>query len=148
MIINGAAAADDTTLAAIAAIDAIPERVTYEDKAIVEAARAAYAKIATTEQQALVTNYADLISAEQRIIALTPTEENPTEAPDQENGGSLAWLVWVIIGLGAAGVVAAVLVEYKRSQPKKPAEKAEEPAEAEEAPAQAENAADQAETEE
>ena len=77
--IQGPAAPDDVTIAAINAINAIPEKVTYEDKAIVEAARAAYDKIATLEQQALVTNYNVLVSAEQRIAALTPPVEDPGE---------------------------------------------------------------------
>jgi hypothetical protein len=64
------------TIAAIKAIDAIPDKVTYEDRAIVEAARAAYDKIATLEQMALVHNYEKLISAEQRIAALTPPAED------------------------------------------------------------------------
>ena len=82
MTIDGPAAPDATTLAAIKAISDLPEKVGYEDSAKVEAARAAYTKIATTLQQALVTNYADLISAEQRIVALTPTEEG--ELPEGE----------------------------------------------------------------
>ena len=80
--IDGAQAPDKTTMAAIRAINALPERVGVEDKALVEAARAAYAKIATYEQMAQVTNYAALISAEQRIIALTSTEEGAEESVD------------------------------------------------------------------
>ena len=96
VVIDGPAAPDKTTLAAIKAIKAIPEKVGFEDAALVEAARAAYTKIATLQQQALVTNYADLISAEQRIIALTPTEEGAegetvedettVEVPETKNG--------------------------------------------------------------
>ena len=82
--INGPAAPDDVTLAAIAAIKAIPERVGVDNSALVETARAAYTKIATLEQQALVTNYADLISAEQRIIALTSTEGSEGELAEGE----------------------------------------------------------------
>ena len=73
--IDGPTAPDAVTIAALNAIKAIPEKVAYNDKALVEAARAAYDKIATTEQQALVTNYADLVAAEQRITALAPTDE-------------------------------------------------------------------------
>ena len=83
-VIDGPAAPDKTTLAAIKAIKAIPEKVGYEDAALVEAARAAYTKIATLQQQSLVTNYADLISAEQRIIALTPTEEGAEDQTVEE----------------------------------------------------------------
>ena len=112
--IDGAAGADDTTLAAIAAINAIPERVTYEHKSIVEAARAAYNKIATKEQQALVTNYDVLVTAEQRITALTPAEPEPTvDEPVKKN---MAWLAWVVIALGVAGVVVAVWFDRKREK--------------------------------
>ena len=80
--IDGAQAPDKNAMAAIRAIKALPERVGVEDKALVEAARAAYAKIATYEQMAQVTNYADLITAEQRIIALTSTEESAETVVD------------------------------------------------------------------
>ena len=121
---NGAAGADDVTLSAIAAIKEIPERVSFEDKAIVEAARAAYGKIATTEQQALVTNYADLVSAEQRITALTPTEEvvEEQEVPKKAMNG----LAWIVIGLGAVGVAAVVAVETLKGP--KPEKKRRRPA--------------------
>ena len=117
MAIDGAQAADKTTLAAINAIKALPERVGYEDKALVEAARAAYTKIATTMQQAQVFNYADLISAEQRITALTPAEgteggeaAESTEATEavqkaepaekSGNGGTIALIAILAVVLG------------------------------------------------
>ena len=74
LAIDGAAGPDDVTLAAIRAIKAIPERVTLDDADLVVAARTAYDKIATTLQRALVTNYSDLITAEQRITALSAAE--------------------------------------------------------------------------
>ena len=117
---DGAAGADDVTLAAINAIKAIPERVSYADKAIVEAARAAYNKIATLEQQALVTNYSDLVTAEQRIISLTPTVDEPIA--EDEKSTNMTWLAWVIIGLGAAGVAGAVVVETRGTKKKQKAE--------------------------
>ena len=126
MTIDGAQAADKVTLAAIAAINAIPERVTYEDRALVEAARAAYTKIATTVQQAQVTNYADLISAEQRITALTPTEEGaaeetaPTEeaAPEKTEGGKGGGALGVILVLlAAAGCGGAYVYKKRKAAP-------------------------------
>jgi len=105
LVIDGANAADDVTLAAIRAINNIPERVTFEDKAIVDAAREAYTKIATTEQQALVTNYGVLVSAEQRVIALDPAnqeveQETPVEEEKTSKGGSLWFLIAVVVLTG------------------------------------------------
>ena len=139
LCVDGAAGADDTTLAAIEAISKIPERVTYEHKAIVEAARAAYAKIATTEQQALVSNYTVLVSAEQRIIQLTPTdEEQEPSDPEPAPTKGVAWLAWVVIGLCVAGIAVVAVIEHKRNGA------GEKPAEAE---AVAETAAEPAEEE-
>ncbi len=108
---DGAAAADDTTIAAINAINAIPDKVMYDDKDLVEAARAAYNKIATTEQQALVTNYSNLVSAEQRIIALTP-------AVQDNNAGAVAGnksgIVGVLVVLLAVALVIAGFVFYTK----------------------------------
>ncbi len=111
LVIDGPTAPDNITMAAIKAIKAIPSKVAYEDKAIVEAARAAYDKIATTEQQALVTNYADLITAEQRIAALAPTDEAVTDvvAPELE----IDFLGLLIIILVAAIVCGATVVVVK-----------------------------------
>ena len=108
LTLDGAQAADAITLAAIAAIDGLPERVTYEHKAQVEAARAAYAQIATTEQQAQVTNYAKLISAEQRITALTPVEENVV-APVVEEQKNNGWILPVVLGSLVGAAVIALL---------------------------------------
>ena len=104
--IDGAAGADDVTLSAIGAINDIPERVAYSDKAKVEAARAAYDKIATKEQQALVTNYDVLVSAEQRIKALTPNTEPEATTPQGSDDvrADHGWLACVVIALGVAGV--------------------------------------------
>ena len=97
LALEGPAAPDDVTMAAIRAIKAIPERVTLDDRGLVEAARAAYNKIATLAQQALVTNYADLITAEQRITALASAEQT-TEAP-VENKGLPVFVIVLIIAV-------------------------------------------------
>ncbi len=116
--VDGPAAADEITLAAIAAIKAIPEKVSYEDKAIVEAAREAYNKIATTVQQALVTNYSDLVSAEQRIAALDPenngedTTAPAPQAPAEANDTTTA----ILISLGVLLVLAVVVYILNRKE--------------------------------
>ena len=115
VVIDGAQAPDKTTLEAIWAIQDIPERVSYEKRSIVEHARACYDKIATLEQQALVTNYADLISAEQRIISLTPTEEEtpvqeaPETEPEKKSGKGLLVFLLVVLGLLVVAVATAVV---------------------------------------
>ena len=124
--INGAAAADDVTLAAVNAIKNLPEQVGYADKDLVEAARAAYTKIATIEQQALVTNYADLISAEQRITALTPEETEPveeelTEQEGQEGGNGV---LYAVLGAGVLAGAAALLNKKRKSASQKKSEEA------------------------
>lgn len=145
LILDGPAAPDNAAVAAIRAIDAIPDRVTYEDRAYVEAARAAYSKVATTLQQALVTNYADLISAEQRIIALTPAEEGgaaeettPADAASQKSeGGSAGIVIAVLAVLAAAGIGAWQWLKKRKSHAEP--EKAVEPAAEEKLPPQEEN---------
>ncbi len=130
LTVDGPAAPDDVTMKAIMAIRDIPERVVYENKAVVEAAREAYGKIVTFEQMGLVTNYADLVSAEQRITALdpnnqqaaegeTPNEEAPNEetpdeeTPDETNGigGTICILAAII-----AALLCVVVALRKRGQ--------------------------------
>ena len=126
VVIDGAHAPNKDTLKTIAAIKAIPERVTYEQRNLVEYARSLYGKIATLEQQALVSNYADLITAEQRILSLTPTDEAPVEEqPTEEKDSGMGWLIvlLVILGVillaGVAAVVYSLLIAKKQERPMK-----------------------------
>ncbi len=124
LTIDGPAAPDETTVSAIMAIRDIPERVVYEDKATVEAAREAYSKIVTYEQMGLVTNYADLVSAEQRITALdpnaqqtpaedVPSEDTATQTPDNSNGiGAIVCIVAAVV----AALVCVVVAVRRRSK--------------------------------
>ena len=111
--INGAAAADDVTLAAIAAIGKLPATVKLTDKELVLAARSAYDKISTLEQRSLVTNYATLTQAEKRIADLeyldsdTPTEE-PKDEPIADNNTDLAVIIGGAVG-GFVGLVAIII---------------------------------------
>ncbi len=115
--IDGPAAPDDTAVDAIKAIKAIPERVSYDDKPLVEAARTAYSKIATLEQQSLVTNYSDLVSAEQRIKALDPDAQKKDDN-DTDSGKKSNTATWIIIlAIIAVIVVAAILLIKKFKDP-------------------------------
>lgn len=125
--VDGAAAADEITLAAIAAIDRLPETVSLSDKPLVEAARAAYDKISTLEQRALVTNYAKLTAAEKRIADLEYLENGESDtAPEDtdENGGSsvgfgkvqMMVLGLLLIALVVAAALFAALYMAKRRE--------------------------------
>lgn len=83
--IDGQQAPDVAAAAAIHAIKQIPERVTWNDKPLVEAARAAYDKVATTLQQGLVSNYGDLVAAEQRIKLLDPANQEKEDKEEDKN---------------------------------------------------------------
>lgn len=111
LCIDGPTAPDDVTMAAIRAIKNIPAKVTYEQKHLVEAARAAYDKIATLAQQALVTNYADLVSAEQRIKALAPTDDVEPEQPQEEPTNIVPV---VVCTLAVCALVVLVIVYRKK----------------------------------
>ncbi len=112
--IDGPAAPDKITVAAIKAIKLIPEKVTLEHKNLVKAAREAYDKIATLEQKALVTNYSRLVSAEQRIASLTPAQEE--ETADNSGGGLIIFVVVVLIVALVGFVVFRNYQEKKREQ--------------------------------
>ncbi len=111
--VAGAAAADDVTLAAIAAIDRLPDPVSLADKPLVEAARAAYDKVVIKEQQALVTNYPKLEAAEKRIADLEYLEsgdaETETETGDSRpTGGIFTEMTPETVALGVLVILLAV----------------------------------------
>ena len=170
--IVGATAPKEETLAAIEAIKLIPDRVSLSDRAVVEAARAAYAKINTVDQQALVTEYAKLTQAEKRISELENMQSGEVEPPiggDDNNGGDeppvvddeptpVSVILAIIFGIGFGVALAAAAVfaflYFKKSNTgatvsaEKPEEvKTEEPVPScaeEEATEQSENAAEEA----
>ncbi|MBQ9085427.1 MAG: leucine-rich repeat protein [Clostridia bacterium] len=104
VFMDGGVAADETTLLAIEAINRMPKPVQLADEPLVIAAREAYNKIAKTEQKALVYNYADLLTAEQRIAAFkntgTPVEPDKpiVDEPDAKTDvGKIVLIVFVIV---------------------------------------------------
>ncbi len=110
--VDGAAAPDDVTLAAIAAINALPETVTLEDKPLVEAARAAYAQVVVAEQKALVTNLEKLEDAERQIRDLEYVQnggetESTTESETEINAGLFTDMKPETIALGALVILFA-----------------------------------------
>lgn len=123
-VIDGATAATDITLAAIEAINKIPQDVRLTDKPIVEAARAAYNKVVGYDQQALVTNYNTLYKAETKIAALEsasvpdqPDDPNPddgngdegdsiTDSTESEGLDTVTIVLIVLVCVLGAGVIA------------------------------------------
>ena len=131
-VVSGAVAADETTLLAIAAINAIPDSVKLSDKATVEAARRAYDLIASHEQRALVSNYTRLSQAESRISDLEylqngeGTPDTPTEPPIDDTPtvsepiDPIFVLMIVFASLAGASLAAAIvfLVLFVRARKK------------------------------
>ena len=122
VVIDGEAAADATTLKAIAAIRLIPDKVTLSDADLVAAAREAYDLIATMEQKALVTEYDKLVQAEKRIKVLLEmeNEELPTETPAEEvepeetASGSYDLILGIVGGLMILALLAVALILRKK----------------------------------
>ena len=115
--LDGAVAPDRNTMAVIKAIKNLPARPTLEHRAQVEAARALYNKIATLEQQALVYNYADLVTAEQRIAAELKEQQGgqtpPPAAPvPAANNG---W-IWIVVGVALLALVIVALIKIKQGK--------------------------------
>ena len=106
-VLDGAQAPTKQTLKAIAAINAIPEGVSYDQRDLVTTARTLYSQIGTLEQQSLVTNYTKLVNAEQRIKALTPTEDATTDTPVNNEEPKKPANVLLIVVLCIVGVIVA-----------------------------------------
>ncbi len=113
--ISGAVSADDNTLAAIEAINKLPSMVMLEDEALVIAARAAYDKV-LLEQQALVTNYSKLISAENDILLLKNStskdeapEDNTTEEPTEEPNSTNVGVIIALVSIAVVAIAGAVV---------------------------------------
>ncbi len=115
--IDGATAADELTLAAIAAIGKIPsdaKDVKLEHKALVLAAREAYNKITSYDQRALISNdlLSILTSAEQKIKNLETVTEPTVEEPivEEEKKISPNVIANIIIGVVFGLIVIAFII--------------------------------------
>lgn len=115
VIYDGQTAPLAETIAAIAAIDKIPANVNLTDKAIVVAAREAFAKVVGYGQQALVTNYSKLTSAEATIEylenqgATDPDPEPQPVGPETNDNNALVIVLAVLAGVLAAAAVTATV---------------------------------------
>ena len=130
LTVDGASAPDDITLAAIEAIKKLPTNskdISLSHKSLVEAARAAYDRIVSDEQRALVSS--DLVTilanAEQRIsdleFLMNGTEEEPPAVDDDKTDPTL--IISIVIGVIFILVVIAfaiVLVIFIRLIKKHP----------------------------
>ena len=117
LVVDGATAADSITSAAIAAISKIPANakdIKLEHKPIVEAARAAYEKITSFDQRALVSNelLSILTAAEQRIKNLESTDDNIVDdvTPGLAKKVNKTLIINIIIAAVFLLVVAAFIV--------------------------------------
>jgi hypothetical protein len=117
-VIDGSVAADKVTLEAIEAINKLPASVKLADKPLVVLARLAYDKIATKDQQALVTNYGLLLTAEQRILAFEQAgnEEAPEVVEPQAPFNPVPMLITFVVVLAVllATVITLGVVFYKK----------------------------------
>ena len=113
--IDGAVAMDDVTVAALEAINKIPTTITLADEHLVIAARAAYSKISSAEQQALITDeYKKLVDAETLINALkgteAPEEETPTAPEEKKDIGKIILIISVAVE--ALALITLVSINY------------------------------------
>ena len=115
-VIDGAVAKDDVTMAAIDAINKIPATITLADEHLVIAAREAYNKISSVEQQALVTDeYKRLVDAESLISALknnqTP-EENITPPVTEEKKDVVKIILIISVAAEALALLTLISINY------------------------------------
>ena len=118
--VQGAAAADSTTLAAIDALNKLPtdtSTLTLADKAMVAAARAAYDKIISDEQRALVPDalVSNLKAAEQMIedleyLAGGDEDSNITGSDRNKLKTTVTVLIVIVSILGVAVIALTVFV--------------------------------------
>ncbi len=116
LVEDGPTARNDAAQEVLDRIAALPATVTLDDRAEVEAIRALY-DVLPADQQACVTNYNKLTSAENRIRNLLAEEQPPAE---EEPKDSSPWLWIALVGsvavvAAAAAVVATLLLRGKKA---------------------------------
>ncbi len=116
-IVDGKPVAIQATLDVIAMIDALPKDISLSAEAQVVAAREAYDRLPSLEQQSLVTNFETLKKAESLIEYLKLRDAGTgDDAADNapENSGFPVWAIVLIsvVGAGAVGVGVFFLVRF------------------------------------
>ena len=122
--VDGDNAATEATLKVIATINALPEanKIRLEHKELVAAARDAYNKLPSVEQQALVekANLSKLRDAEAQIRYLEEIGKEPVTGDpiDSDNGLPTYAIVLIVVGgvLVVAAAVVAVLFALKKKK--------------------------------
>ena len=117
-VIDGSASLEAATIAAIEAISKIPDvkSLRLSDKALVEAARAAYNLVLSYTQRDLVTNYSLLVQAEKRISDLEYLQNNPGAStptdPVIPPVNEFDWMPILVItaSLGALAILALIVI--------------------------------------
>ena len=107
-VVDGKPAAIQATLDVIDLINALPKNITLADEAKVIAAREAYDRLPSIEQQSLVTNYETLTKAESLIeyLKLRDAEtEDGTTTDKTEKGEFPVWAIVLISVFGTAGLM-------------------------------------------
>ena len=121
-IVEGSNATTESTLEVIAMIAALPDVITLSDEAQIVAARAAYDKMSSLEQKALVSNYTKLTAAESTLMYLKLREEekepsNPVEPPKQTETPAYVGYIMICVGaLMMAGIGFALVSGKKKGE--------------------------------
>lgn len=123
-IVDGNNALQEYTLAVIAEIAALPSSITLSDEAAVVAARAAYDKITSLEQQALVGNLDKLEAAESMINVLKNRNESnggqSDNVIDNEEKGGCGSMLSTFGGIFAVVLLTGVCILLKKKKTSEP----------------------------
>ncbi len=129
LVVDGGAAMDRNAVAFLEAMNQLPDRVTLEHKALVQAARDAYNRIGATEQKGLVeTIYGKLLTAEQRITQLEADNgQQPGDDLEQPvDPNNNAAMIGAFVAIGAGCLCSGVAVANSRRKRKEASQEAEE----------------------
>ncbi|MBQ7368673.1 MAG: leucine-rich repeat protein [Clostridia bacterium] len=118
-VVEGSNAATENTLAVMALIAALPDVIALSDEAQIVAARAAYDKMSSLEQKALVANYSKLTAAESTLLYLKLREEGggdsqePVAPPVAEQTPAYVGYIMLAVGVVMLGGLGFALVAGK-----------------------------------